>query len=633
MAGERNYLRIPPDSTGKRVRLRHSAQLTYTAKTPGYQWKPDNYYTLAASGWEIHVHKIHETTSTSGTLDISYDSDAEFANLTPATGEGIRDQVTNAVIATTGVVTDIFNNTTNIVGFENPTNGLDIDNTGSANIRFYEGNPQLDAFGKLRVSGATLLGEYVFSNGTLPTQFSSTLRNGGTSTWDQNSRALVLTNTTANDSHSSHTSNTYHHYFPGSSQLFIGTFAMGDAGKVGLMREWGMFDDKNGFYFMQDGTMFGVGIRSNASGAVLNQFIDQSEWNVDKADGTGRSQMILDVTKDNIYWIDVQWLGAGRVRFGTYYNGQRVVLHEFYHGNNFTVPVTAMGSLPVCVHQMNMTATGSTSEMRAWCMAVWTESTLDVRNSASTSLQSFSKTISTNDTYNYMGSLSPRELLPNGQPNRTLYWPTEIEASGWDTVTGAPAIFELEIYAEPVLANLTWSPVSGSSTVDYDTGGTFVASGVPVSKRFVQGKDSIDTTSVFNNMQYGAFKNYAEDGGTVVQPITAVTKATTAVVTLAGDRTYFRDGDPITITGVVGMTQLNGNTYYVKPITATTVELYTDEARTIPLNSTGFGTYTSGGVGSGTFGPRFHFGILVTKLFGTNPIKVYVKVAWKEVIQ
>lgn len=633
MAGERNYLRIPPDSTGKRVRLKHSAQLTYTGKTIGYQWKPDNYYDLVTSGWEIHVHEIHETTTTSGYLDISYDSNAEFNNLAPATGEGIRDQVTNTVIATVGTVTDVYNNTTNIVGFENPTNGLDIDNTGSANIRFSEGNPQLDAFGKLRVSGATLLGEYVFSNGTLPTQFSSVLRNGGTVTWDNNSRALVLTNTTANDSHTSHTSNTYHHYFPGSSQLFIGTFAMGDSGKPGLMREWGMFDDKNGFYFMQDEGVLGVGIRSNASGSIVNIFIPQEDWNVDKADGTGRSQMVLDVTKDNIYWIDVQWLGAGRVRYGTYYDGQRVVLHEYYHGNKFSVPVTAMGSLPVCVHQMNMTATGSTSEMRAWCMAMWTESVLDVKTTASTALYSFSKTISVNDTYQYMGALSPKELLPNGQPNRSLYWPTEIEASGWDTVTGAPAIFELEIYAEPILSGLVWNPVSTSSTVDYDTSGSFIASGTAVSKRYIQGRDAFDTTSIFNNMQYGAFKNYSEDGGTVVQSITGVTKASTAVVTLAGTRTYFRDGEPMTISGVGGMTQLNGNTYYVKPVTATSVELYTDAARTTPVNSTGFTTYTSGGIGSGTFGPKFHFGILVTKLFGTNPIKVYVKVAWKEVTQ
>lgn len=633
MAGERNFLRVPPDSTGKRVRLKHSAQLTYTGKTPGYQWKPDTYYALVTSGWDLHVHNINELTSTSGVLDVSYDGGAEFTNLAPVSGEGIRDQATNTIIATAGASTDVYNNATNIIGFENPTNGLDIDNTGSANIRFYEGNPQLDAFGKLRVSGATLLGEYVFSNGTLPTQFAGTLRNGGNVTWDTNSRALLLTNTTANDSHTSWTSNTYHHYFPGSSHLFIGTFALGDTGKMGLMREWGMFDDKNGFFFMQDDGVLGVGIRSNASGSVNTIFIPQADWNVDRGDGTGRSQMIIDVTKDNIYWIDVQWLGAGRARFGTYYNGQRVVLHEYYHGNNFSVPITAMGSLPVCVHQMNMTATGSTSEMRAWCMAMWTESNLDVRTTASTSLHSFSKTISVNDTYQYIGTLSPKESLPNGQPNRTLYWPTEIEASGWDTVTGAPAIFELEIYAEPIISGLSWSTVEASNTVDYDTGGTFIMGGVPVSKRFVQGREAFDTTNIFNNMQYGAFKNYAEDGGTVVQPITGVTKASTAVVTLAGPRTYFRDGEPMTISGVVGMTQLNGNTYYVKPVTATTVELYTDAARTIPVNSTGFGTYTSGGVGSGTFGPRFHFGIMVTKLFGTNPIKLYVKVAWKEVIQ
>lgn len=581
----------------------------------------------------MHVHGVFEQTISSGILEVHYSKTATYTNLSPASGNTITDIATNTIVATVSSAQDVYINAQNIIGYDNPENGLDIDNTGSANIRFAEGLPQLDAFGKLRVAGATLLGEYIFSNGTLPTQFASTLRNGGTVTWDQNSRALVLTNTTVNDSHTSHTSHTYHHYFPGSSQLFIGTLALGDAGKANLMREWGMFDDKNGFYFIQDDGVLGVGIRSNTSGSVVNTFIPRTQWNEDKADGTGRSKMNLDVTKDNIYWIDVQWLGAGRVRFGTYYDGERVVLHEFYHGNNYSVPVTAMGSLPVCVHQMNMGVTASTSEMRAWCMAVWTESNLDVRTTASSALQSFSKTVSTNDTYNYVATISPKENLPNGQPNRSLYWPTEIEASGWDTVTGGPAIFELEIYAEPIVSGFAWQPVNGSSTVEYDIAGSYVASGIPVSQRFVQGRDAFDATTTFNNMQYGAFKNYAEDGGTVVQPITAVTKAATAVVTLAGTRTYFRDGEPMTISGVTGMTQLNGNTYYAKPVTATTVELYTDQAMTIPVNSTGFGTYVSGGVGTGTFGPKFHFGIMVKKLFGTNPAKIYVKVAWKEVVQ
>lgn len=630
--GERNYLRIPPDSTGKRIRLKHTAEVFYNNKLSGYVWRIGDHYQIS-SGFTMHVHGVFEETLTAGILEVHYSKSATYNNLSPVAGDTIIDPETSTVVATVVSALDVWINTQNLIGYDNPEYGLNIDNTGSANMRFAEGLPQLDAFGKLRVSGATILGEYIFSNGTLPTQFSGTFSDGGAVSWDANSRAVVLNNTTSTSSHSSWTSNTYHHYFAGSSHLYIGTVAIGDTGKMNLMREWGMFDDKNGFYFMLDDLTLGVGIRSNATGTVQNVFIPQSDWNKDKANGTGPSQMVLDVTKDNIYWIDVQWLGAGRVRFGTYDKGQRVVLHEYYHGNNFPYPVTAMGSLPVCIHQMNMGATGSSSEMRAWCMAVWTETNLDVRTTASSALQSISKTITLNDTYTYIGTISPKELLPNGQPNRTLYWPTEIEASGWDTVTGAPAIFELEIYAEPIISGFVWQNITSSSTVEYDTSGTFIASGIPVSQRFIQGREAFNTTSIFDNMQYGAFKNYAEDGGTVVQPILGITNAATAVVTLAGPRTYFRNGEHMTITGVGGMTEVNGNMYYCKPVTYNSVELYTDPALTIPLDSTTFGTYTSGGQGKGVFGAKFHFGIMIKKYFGTNPCKFYVKVSWKELVQ
>lgn len=634
MAGEREYLRIPPDSTGKRVRMVHGTQISYTNKTSGYSWKLDRTDYQFEAGWLFHVHTVHELTLTTGVLDVSYSTSAMFENLTPAVGDDIRDPDTGAVIAQVSGVTDVYINANNIIGYENPSHGLEIDNSGSANVRFSEGVPQLDAFGKLRVSGATILGEYVFSNGVLPTQFSSTRYGGGSVSWDSNNRALLLATTTGNDSQVSYTSNTYHHYYPGSSHLFIGTFALGDTGKTNLIREWGMFDDQNGFFFLQDGpNSLNVVVRSNTTGTVSDIIIPQAQWNKDEANGTGPSSMTLDVTKDNIYWIDVQWLGAGRARFGTYYDGQRVVLHEYYHGNNFSGPITATGSLPVCVHQHNEGATGSSSEMRSWCMAIWTESTLDITGTAKTALHAFNRQVSTNNTYVYMGTLAPKELLPNGNANRTLYWPTELEASGWDTVTGAPAIFELEIYAEPIISGFNWKNVSSSDTVEYDTSGTFISSGIALSQRFVQGKDIVDGTRVFNNMQYGAFKNYSEDGGTVVQPITNITNSSTAVVTLAGPRTYFRNSEPMTITGVNGMTQINSSTYYAKPITYNSVELYTNEELTTPVNSNGYSVYTSGGTATGTFGPKFHFGIMVKKLFGTNTATIYVKVAWKEVVQ
>ena len=57
----------------------------------------------------------------------------------------------------------------------------------------------------------------------------------------------------------------------------------------------------------------------------------------------------------------------------------------------------------------------------------------------------------------------------------------------------------------------------------------------------------------------------------------------------------FHSGDRVTFSSVGGMTQLNGNNYYVKSLTSSTFELYSDSALTAPINSTGYTAYTSGG--------------------------------------
>jgi hypothetical protein len=67
--------------------------------------------------------------------------------------------------------------------------------------------------------------------------------------------------------------------------------------------------------------------------------------------------------------------------------------------------------------------------------------------------------------------------------------------------------------------------------------------------------------------------------------ITGATQASSAVLTVTSQ---FTVGQQIKISGVVGMTQLNGNTYVITAVTATTV--------TINVNSTGFTAYVSGGL-------------------------------------
>ena len=63
----------------------------------------------------------------------------------------------------------------------------------------------------------------------------------------------------------------------------------------------------------------------------------------------------------------------------------------------------------------------------------------------------------------------------------------------------------------------------------------------------------------------------------------------------------FTSGDLMTdVQGVVGMTQLNGNDYYVSVVDTTTLDLYLDQGLTSSVNGVSYNAYTSGGQGTRT---------------------------------
>lgn len=74
---------------------------------------------------------------------------------------------------------------------------------------------------------------------------------------------------------------------------------------------------------------------------------------------------------------------------------------------------------------------------------------------------------------------------------------------------------------------------------------------------------------------------------TGTQAITGATKANPCVLTCTGHN--FIVGDVVSISGVVGMTQLNGNSYVVSAFAAGTITLYS-------VDSTDYTTWASGGV-------------------------------------
>lgn len=436
MAGERNFLQVPPDSTGKRVRMVHTAEIFYNSLDPvGYSWDVGaRYYTTFSDSavYYIHVHGVHELTSTTGILEVHYAKAARYNNLNPTVSADITDE-DGTTVAVVESYKDIYINANHIIGFDNPEHGVDVDATGSMNIRFSEGLPQLDAFGKLRTSGATILGDYVFSENSLPQYFTSTIWGRGVGAsigHDINRHTLTLTTpstvtagyepTSDIDSGTlaegyaitaTHTSDTYHHYFPGFSHNITMTVALQDGDVEGVAQKWGYFDDKNGYYFrVYDNGGLEFVIRSSATGTLKETVISRTQtrkytgttldsttsdgWNGDLVDGSGDSGKILDLTDDNIYWIDIQWLGAGRVRFGTYHEGQRVVIHEHYNDVNNGFPHSQTGSLPIRYQQYvirNSTVTQATT-MYAWCVSIISEAAVDLNNQGYGQVESFEVT-------------------------------------------------------------------------------------------------------------------------------------------------------------------------------------------------------------------------------------------------
>lgn len=668
MAGEKRFTRIPPESTGDRVYMIHTAEVGFENQTdPTYVWKIGERYTISGNGGPtmvVHIHGVYES-GTTGILAVHYGKNDKFENVVPIAGQNITDPVTASVVAqTTADIYDVYIPANNIMGYDNPEYGMDVDITGSANVRFAEGLPQLDAWGKLRVSGATPLGEYVFSQQQVITDnFSPSQVAGGYVTFSDTRKSVRIgvdnaaSDYVAADGFAANSSNTYHHYVPGSSHLYAGTALLNDPNAVGSKRSWGMFDAKNGFFFQvgtggfsaTDDTGFAVVIRSSIpEAAQVDTVIRRSLWNGDKLDGTGDSQATIDLTQVNIWWIDVQWHGAGRVRFGTYVDGQRVVCHSYYQGNNYAHAMTQTTSLNVCWSNKSTASTISNLYIETWSAAVWTENNLDLRLFGQPNTYATAHTTVTADVVNdwqYLFSLSPEELLSNGDVNHSLYMPTSITAFAFDDANGNEAIIDIKGEINSVHAGHNFSVVPGT-TLEVSTAGTSYETGKIVLQEMFKGRYQAELTDTYNNFQGGAVKNFSDDGGTVQNTISAISQTSPAVITTSDPVLFVRSPQAVTfpinqsvyggaldITGS-SVAAYNGS-FFIKPTSATTAELYTDSTLTTPFNASALAPFTGTATIKGYRGSKviWSFFAKTRTATVTGNCKLMITVNWKELVQ
>lgn len=238
----------------------------------------------------------------------------------------------------------------------------------------------VDAFGRLRVSTPTTLfdSSHRYRDNNL---WSTSLASGGTTTFNANQGLVELAVTTTSGSKVYRETTKVFSYQPGKSLLVMNTFVFNPA-KNNLRQRVGYFGSDNGIYLELDGaggSVLAFVERSLVSGVVAETKITQANWNVDKLDGTGISGITLDITKAQILWMDIEWLGLGTVRLGFVIDGKFILCHQFHHANIITSTYITTASLPLRYEIENTGTTASSSTLKQICSTVLSEGGYELR--------------------------------------------------------------------------------------------------------------------------------------------------------------------------------------------------------------------------------------------------------------
>ena len=232
-----------------------------------------------------------------------------------------------------------------------------------------------DAFGRLRFSDPETIfdSKQIFDNQPLLWDESLESGTGITSAHSVNRASTKMTSTL--NTAGTFTRQTYQcfNYQPGKSQLVIMTGILGETGGgTGVVRRAGQFDDDNGVFFEDDEGVFKVVCRSSVSGSPVDTKVAQSDFNLDKLDGTGPSGHTIDPSKAQILFMDYEWLGVGRVRFGFGFEGKTVYCHEFRNSNAVSSVYMSTPNNPLR-YQMITQSTSAASTLEAICATVISE--------------------------------------------------------------------------------------------------------------------------------------------------------------------------------------------------------------------------------------------------------------------
>jgi len=365
----------------------------------------------------------------------------------------------------------------------------------------YSNSPNIDAFGRLRVSNPLTLfdSSHRYADNGL---WSTSASTGGSVSFNSSQGLIDLNVNSTNGSEVIRETIKVFSYQPGKSLLILNTFVMNPS-KLGLRQRVGYYDSQNGYYLELSGNTTSFVERSFVSGSIVNTTITQSNWNVDKLDGTGESGITLDLTKSQILFMDIEWLGVGTVRIGFIIDGNYYVCHKFNHANIITSTYITSATLPLRYEISNTSNTASSSQMKQICSSVISEGGYELRGSqqAVGTPITAARTLTTAGTYYPLVSLRLK----------TTRLDAVVISTALSLVGSSTGIYNWRLVSSGTTSGGSWVSAGTNSSVEYNLTATSYSGG----RTLASGYFETTTQSSFslNILKEALFTNQLERDG------------------------------------------------------------------------------------------------------------------------
>jgi hypothetical protein len=350
----------------------------------------------------------------------------------------------------------------------------------------YSDSPNLDAFGRLRVSEITSLLEitHINSDGLF---LEDEVTTGTTiSTWDQPNAQIIMSAT--GDSYIIRQTYRKASYQPGKSQLFESSFSNFQL-ESNVIKRVGAFTtstdslteydvDYDGFFLESNGITNEISFQVWKTGD-LSFSATTSNWDSSSVDPSS-----INWTLTNLMFVDFQWLGVGRIRFGMVIEGVLYYFSQNWGVNNLSNVYMSSGNKPI---RHEIRTYGGTGVFNKICSQISQEGSLNSLQIPVSVYMSDDITLTTSGTkYPLLGyRINPN--YPNVSP--TLLGVSILSVTNDDyilTIEKNPTLSASPSYSASTNPAIQYIVVDGSQTISSD--------GLIMNSFFGEGNSSASTT-------------------------------------------------------------------------------------------------------------------------------------------